>query len=70
MASFNDILDPKLLACPSCGFYDNESSDTAVYCERCGTLLSNRCPNCKQRIKSKLAKYCQFCGSKLPLLKV
>ncbi|MGE4091783.1 MAG: adenylate/guanylate cyclase domain-containing protein [Candidatus Binatia bacterium] len=47
--------------CPQC---QHQNSDTAKFCEECGTKLLNACPQCGHQASS-AAKFCVECGESL-----
>ena len=60
------------IKCVKCGYTDH--SDGAIYCQNCGTVLNNYCPDqqCEANnvddpeyacLKSD-ARYCPYCGTK------
>jgi class 3 adenylate cyclase/tetratricopeptide (TPR) repeat protein len=49
------------MQCPQCQF---DNSDTAKFCEECGSKLALRCPSCGHEVRAS-AKFCPECGTSL-----
>ena len=50
--------------CPECKKRFPKNVYSGKYCDECGSLLRENCPNpeCNKPIDSELAEFCRYCG--------
>jgi len=66
-----DMDQETIAMCPKCKKRFLKNLYSGKYCNGCGSLLIQHCPNpeCKKPIDSSLTEFCRYCGvSYLPYL--